>query len=211
MGRQDHYASTYGDLNVFQFHQDGSVSVEPVFYRQEVGQQLTENLMMFWVGQKRDASELLQSQAAVTPLKLDVLTQMCDFVPPMRLIVESGNNLEEIGSMLHQSWMLKRSLTPKISNPTIDSYYEKALEAGAIGGKLCGAGGGGFLMLYVKPRDREAVIKALNGTHPMSWALDMGGTRITYYEPSHVGPGVAGAGVHRCRWFSKQPCGQTRV
>ncbi|MDE0731092.1 MAG: hypothetical protein OSB36_09225 [Longimicrobiales bacterium] len=187
MGRQDHYASTYGDLNVFQFHQDGSVSVEPVFYRQEVGQQLTENLMMFWVGQKRDASELLQSQAAVTPLKLDVLTQMCDFVPPMRLIVESGKNLDEIGSMLHQSWMLKRSLTPKISNPTIDSYYEKALEAGAIGGKLCGAGGGGFLMLYVKPRDREAVIKALNGTHPMSWALDMGGTRITYYEPSHIG------------------------
>jgi D-glycero-alpha-D-manno-heptose-7-phosphate kinase len=83
--------------------------------------------------------------------------------------------------------MLKRSLTKEISNPTIDSYYEKALEAGAIGGKLCGAGGGGFLMLYVKPRDREAVVKALNGTHPMSWALDMGGTRITYYEPSHVG------------------------
>ena len=186
MGRQDHYASTYGDLNVFQFHQDGSVSVEPVFYRQEVGQQLTENLMMFWVGQKRDASELLQGQAAVTPLKLDDLTQMCDFVPPMRLIVESGKNLDEIGSMLHQSWMLKKSLTDDVSNRLIDRYYEVGIKAGALGGKLCGAGGGGFLLLYVKPDDRVAVSRALVDTYPLSWALDSGGTRITYYEPSHV-------------------------
>ena len=186
MGRQDHFASSYGDLNVFRFRQDGSVAVEPVFYRSETGQKLTDNLMTFWIGQKRDSSEILKGQAAVTSAKLEILTQMCDLVPQMRYIIESGKEIDEIGSMLHESWMLKRSLTPEISSSQIDDYYERACKAGAIGGKLCGAGGGGFLMLYVKAENREAVGKVLDGAYPMQWALDMGGTRITYYEPSHV-------------------------
>jgi D-glycero-alpha-D-manno-heptose-7-phosphate kinase len=186
MGLQDHFASAYGGLNVLRFDSGGLVSVEPVFYRRDCLERLVENLMMFWIGQERDASAVLESQAATTPSKLDVLTEMCDFVPQMRSIVESGGDLDEIGPMLHQSWMLKKSLTDDVSNRLIDRYYEVGIKAGARGGKLCGAGGGGFLLLYVKPDDRVAVSRALVDTYPLSWALDSGGTRITYYEPSHV-------------------------
>lgn len=186
MGLQDHYASAYGDLNVLQFHGEGQVSVEPVYYSRDTGRLLADNLMMFWIGQERDASSVLKSQVAATPLKLDVLSQMCEFVPMMRYIIESGEDLDAIGPMLHESWLLKRSLTNQVSNPTVDRYYDAGLKAGALGGKLCGAGGGGFLLLYVRPRDRDAVRRAMAGTHALAWALDNGGTRITYYEPSHV-------------------------
>jgi len=182
MGSQDHYAAAYGDLNVFTFHNDGSVSVEPVFYRPEVKKSLENNLMLFYTGIKRDASEVLKSQDKKTNEKMAVLRKMRDLVEPLRDILSSGINMNEFGRILHQNWMLKKSITSEISSREIDSFYEKALKAGALGGKLLGAGGGGFLLLYVEPQNQHAVASSLSDLFQLPFIFDSAGTRITYYD-----------------------------
>lgn len=182
MGKQDHFASAYGGLNVFTFHNNEAVTVEPVFYKPETWQVLNQNFLLFYTRFKRDASEVLQSQNAVTNSKRAVLQKMCDLVNPLRQIICSGENLNDIGLILNEGWKLKRSLTSDISSSLIDNYYERALKAGALGGKLLGAGGGGFLMLYVEPKYQAKVIEALADLYLMRVGLDDGGTRITYYD-----------------------------
>lgn len=182
MGKQDHYASAYGNLNVFTFSPDESVTVEPVFYRPEVRAALEDHLMLFYTGLKRDASEVLQNQNRNTPEKLEVLRQMKKQVPLLREILSTGKNLHEFARIMHEGWLLKRSMAAEIANPRIESWYEKARAAGALGGKLLGAGGGGFLLLFVEPQNQPAVAKTLHDLYQVKYAFDQGGTRITYYD-----------------------------
>jgi D-glycero-alpha-D-manno-heptose-7-phosphate kinase len=184
MGKQDHYAAAYGDLNVFTFHGDEKVTVEPVFYNAKVLQKIASNLLLFYTGKKRNASEILKKQDLVTSKKMSVLRQMKNLVEPLRDVILSGKNLHQIGEILHENWELKRSLTDLTSSKEIDEIYLKALRAGAIGGKLLGAGGGGFLIFYVEPDKHESVIKALSGLYQMKFRFDTSGTRITYYDQS---------------------------
>jgi D-glycero-alpha-D-manno-heptose-7-phosphate kinase len=186
MGKQDHFASAYGNLNVFTFHADENVTVEPVFYRAEVRQNLEQNLLLFYTKLKRDASEVLKSQNRETPNKLDVLRNMRDLVMPMREVLSSGSNMNSFGAILHTGWVLKHSLTVAISSAEIDGYYDKALKAGALGGKLLGAGGGGFLLLYVEPQHQEKVIQSLSELYHLKVGLDTEGTRITYYDQTKI-------------------------
>jgi D-glycero-alpha-D-manno-heptose-7-phosphate kinase len=182
MGKQDHYASAYGNLNVFTFHSDETVLVEPVFYRHEVRAELERNLMLFYTGLKRDASEVLTLQRKSTPDKMNVLRAMKDQVSPLCDILSGRRGLDEFGRMLHEGWLLKRSITPEISCSQIDAWYEKGMAAGATGGKLLGAGGGGFLLFYVEPQKQQAVTLALGDLYPTSFAFDSAGSRITYYD-----------------------------
>ena len=186
MGKQDHFASSYGDFNVLYFNQDGSVEIEPVFYDPTIVENLRSRLLLLWTGQKRDASQILEVQNAVTLEKIEVLTQLRDMAPTMQKILMGDRPLDEIGELLHESWMLKRSLTGETSTPEIDDFYDRARSCGAGGGKLCGAGGGGFLMLYLPMDRRSEVISELAGAYSMDVGFDRAGTRITYYEPSHV-------------------------
>jgi D-glycero-alpha-D-manno-heptose-7-phosphate kinase len=182
MGKQDHMAAAYGNINVFTFNPDETVTVEPVFYRNDIRDKIQQNLLLFYTRLKRDASEVLESQDKESTNKREVLRQMRDLVTPMREVLSKGNNLNEFGEILHEGWSLKKSLTKEISNPEIETYYEKARAAGAIGGKLLGAGGGGFLLFYAEQEKQAAVIRALEGLYHFQPVFDTGGSRITYYD-----------------------------
>ena len=186
MGKQDHFASAYGDLNIFTFNSDESVVTEPVFYTSAVRSSLERNLMLFYTEIKRDASEVLESQDKATHTKRDVLAKMRDLVNPLRDVLSGNHDMRRFGEILHEGWLLKKSITDDISNTQIDNYYEKALQAGAIGGKLLGAGGGGFLLLYVEPENQVKVTAALKELFCLDVRLDAGGTRITYYDQDSI-------------------------
>lgn len=186
MGKQDHFASAYGDLNVITFERDDTVNIEPVFYTSSVKNKLEQNIMLFYTELKRDASKVLETQNKATGDKMSVLSQMRDLVNPLREVLSGNQNMNIFGEILHQGWLLKRSITPEISNSQIDSYYEKARAAGAIGGKLLGAGGGGFLLLYVEPENQAKVINALGELFCLDVKLDNAGSRITYYDQDRI-------------------------
>lgn len=186
MGKQDHFASAYGSLNVFTFNTDETVTVEPVFYKPQDRETLEQNLMLFYTRLKRDASEVLESQNRATPQRRDMLRKMKDQVPRLREILNNGSNLNGVGELLHEGWNMKKSLTNDISTSEVDAYYEKARKAGAAGGKLLGAGGGGFLLFYIEPHKQADVIEALSGLYPLRIKLDVWGTRITYYDQDRI-------------------------
>jgi len=182
MGKQDHFASAYGGLNIFTFYDDDKVKVDPVFYRPEVHTKLEKNLMLFYTKIKRDASEVLTVQNKETNNKMDILRQVKDLVDPLNEVLSNGKELYRVGEILHQGWMLKKKVSNIISNRDINDYYDRARNEGAIGGKLLGAGSGGFLLFYVEPDKRIAVRKELKELYCMDIGLDTGGTRITYYD-----------------------------
>ena len=184
MGKQDHFAAAYGNLNVFTFNPDESVTVEPVLYRPEIKKAIESNLLLFYMKTKRDASNILKTQQKETQNKLNSLRELQDLVVPLRDIFSnsSGNELNKFGELLDKGWKIKRELTDKISSDEIDNYYQKAKDSGAIGGKLLGAGGGGFLLLYVETKHHQSVIDALSELFCLPIGFDDGGTRITYYD-----------------------------
>jgi len=186
MGKQDHYASAYGNLNVFTFTSDEVVSVEPVLYKHKAKKHIESNLMLFYLKMKRNASEILESQQLETKSKLFELRKMQSLVDPIREVFSSGIGLNAFGEALHEGWVIKRSLTEDVSSKEIDSYYEKAINAGALGGKLLGAGGGGFLLFYVEEINQKRVMKELSDLYFLPIKFDNSGTRITYYDQPHV-------------------------
>lgn len=190
MGKQDHYASAYGNLNVFTFCSNEVVGVEPVYYRAEVKSELEKQLLLFYTSIKRDASDVLETQQNETQNKREILREMQNSVDPLRNILSSGNDLNEFGEILHKGWALKKQITNEISSPMIDEYYDKALKAGATGGKLLGAGGGGFLLFFVNLDKQEAVKKALSDLYFLPVGFDSSGTRVTYYDQDYAVKGL---------------------
>ena len=186
MGKQDHFASAYGNFNTFKFNQDETVTVEPVFYKKETIEKLQSNLILFFTKLKRDASEILESQDRESFNKREILTQMRDLVTPMEEILSNGENLNQFGEILDEGWKLKQSISEHISSPKIDEYYERAIKAGAIGGKLLGAGGGGFLLFYVESAEQNKVINSLSELHYLNIKFDFSGSRITYYDQTNL-------------------------
>jgi D-glycero-alpha-D-manno-heptose-7-phosphate kinase len=182
MGKQDHFASAYGNFNVFTFNSNETVTIDPVFYRPETIEQLQKNLLLFYTGIKRDASEMLTSQNDITPSKHNLLVKMKELVDPLNEVISKGNDLRKVGEILHEGWMMKKNLSGDISNNIIDVNYLEARKAGAIGGKILGAGGGGFLLFYVEQDKQEAVIKSLPSLTNIKINFDFSGSRITYYD-----------------------------
>jgi D-glycero-alpha-D-manno-heptose-7-phosphate kinase len=186
IGKQDHFAAAYGNINVITFKSDETVIVDPVFHNKKTRAFIEENLYLFYTKVKRDASVILNSQAKATEERRHELSKIKDFVYPLRDIISSGNNLSQIGTILDQSWHLKKKLTNDISSKEIDIYYDKAKKNGSLGGKLLGAGGGGFLLFYIEKEKKEKVFTSLDGLFNMPFKFDNGGTRITYYDQSTV-------------------------
>ena len=182
IGKQDHFASAYGGLNIFTFNSDDTVKVEPVFYNKEVILKLENNLILFYTNVKRDASEILKSQDRETNNKRNILTEMRDLVLPLKKVLNNESNLNLFGEILNKGWLLKKTLTREISNGEIDVFYEKAIKIGAVGGKLLGAGGGGFLLFYVEPKHRQNLINELSELYFLDLKFDHSGSRITYYD-----------------------------
>lgn len=186
MGKQDHFASSYGNINVFTFNSDETVIVDPVPYQKEIREAIESKLMLFYLDIKRDASEILTTQSRATQNKRSHLRQMQNLVGIISEIFSNNKNRNVLGEILHQGWEIKRTLTEEISSDKIDKYYKDARDAGAVGGKLLGAGGGGFLLLYVENQNHEVVIDALSDLFYLPVKFDSGGTRITYYDQTTI-------------------------
>jgi D-glycero-alpha-D-manno-heptose-7-phosphate kinase len=162
-GKQDQYAAAFGGMNLFEFFRDGSVDVTPLKLGQETIRALEERIMLFGNGARRNSSAVLAEQArrsASDPETVEALGRLKDMSYEMRELLEQ-NRLDEVGYLLHRAWEAKRFLNSQVSTPMIDRVYALALESGALGGKLAGAGLAGTLMLYVPPEDQNEVRRTL--------------------------------------------------
>lgn len=180
IGKQDQYAAAYGGLNFYSFNKDGSVFVDPVIMKPDMYQKLENNLMMFYTGKVHSASTILkeQSQNITAGDKEKNQLKMCDLARELREELQH-NNVDAMGEILHEGWKLKRTLASGISSPMIDELYDLAIKKGAIGGKLLGAGGGGFLLFYVPEKRQQEVRTALNLVQ-MPMSLDRQGSSVIY-------------------------------
>jgi D-glycero-alpha-D-manno-heptose-7-phosphate kinase len=185
-GKQDHFASAYGGMNVLTFHADELVTVDPVLCNKNVLKLLEQNLLLFYTKIKRSSSEVLKDQVKRVVVNRDAMRRMRDLAIPLREELNSGKNLYRVGEILHQGWEIKRTLTKSITSKKIDGFYNKARKAGAIGGKMLGAGGGGFLLFYVEKKFQKAVINSLSDLFYLEVGFDTGGTRLTYYDQTKV-------------------------
>jgi D-glycero-alpha-D-manno-heptose-7-phosphate kinase len=182
IGKQDQYAAAFGGLNFIQFHRDDSVLVEPIICKRQTIDQLQSHTLIFYTGITRSASSILQHQqsaVASEKKKQKVMQQMVDLAHQLRRDLQQ-NRPDAFGEIVHEGWMLKKSLTPGISSGIIDEWYAKARKSGAIGGKLLGAGAGGFLMFYAPPERHDAIAQALGGLRRMDFRFEQQGSRIIF-------------------------------
>ena len=181
IGKQDQYAAAFGGLNVIKFNTSGEVNVEPIHIRKSTNKQLQRNLMMFYVSNQRRASSILSEQKTNMDQsdKFENLKKMVELVMPLRDSLYS-DDLEEFGAIMHKNWKLKQSLASGITNPMINDIYDKALQNGASGGKLLGAGAGGFLMFYCDESKHERLRSALAPYREMKFKFDNEGSKIIY-------------------------------
>lgn len=187
VGSQDQVLAAFGGLCHINFDGEHHIDVEPVPIKAETLELLQNNLMLFFTSFSRVASEIAEEQIKQTPNKKRELSAMYQLVNEAKNVLNGDNDLLEFGKLLHESWELKRGLTNKISTPYIDSLYETAIRAGATGGKLLGAGGGGFILLFVKPELQLKVKERLRGVLYVPFRLENSGTRIIFYEPGLPG------------------------
>jgi D-glycero-alpha-D-manno-heptose-7-phosphate kinase len=180
IGKQDQYIAAYGGMQFIQFNADGSVFVDPVILSPEARKEFSRRLLIFFTGDTRDAREVLAKQQASTGEKLPVLRRMCAIAREMREVLTSGKDLNVFGSLLHEAWEAKRSLTDGISNSRIDDLYTRAIAAGALGGKLLGAGGGGFLLFFCEPHNQRRLREEMSELRELPFSLDLQGSKIVH-------------------------------
>jgi D-glycero-alpha-D-manno-heptose-7-phosphate kinase len=184
IGKQDQYIAAYGGLQLIQFNCDGSVFVDPVVISPETRNELNRRLLMFFTGDSRDAKQVLSKQQAATEQKLPVLRRLCAIARELRDVLTSGRDLNVFGNLLDEAWQAKRSITDAISNQKIDELYERGMRAGALGGKLLGAGGGGFLLFFCEPHNHGKLREELSDLRELNFSFDLEGSKIV-----HVGSG----------------------
>jgi D-glycero-alpha-D-manno-heptose-7-phosphate kinase len=183
VGSQDQIAAAYGGLNRVSFHRDGSFDVQPVFAPRERIAELQDHVALFFTGFARTASEVAQVQIKETHKRQTELSAMYQMVAEAEAIItNTSRSILEFGRLLQESWKLKKSLTDKISNPHLDEIYQAGLDAGAIGGKLLGAGGGGFMLFFVPPQGRKALINRLNKLLCVPITFPARGSQVVVYE-----------------------------
>lgn len=180
IGKQDQYAAAYGGLNFIRFHPDDTVSVEPIIAKAETIRELQDNLIMLYTGFTHDANKILaeQNRNISKRDKTKNLIQMCSLTKEMKHSLES-NDLTDFGHILNEGWIRKKELAGKISNPVIDELYEIAIKNGAIGGKLLGAGGGGFLLFYC-PKDKQEQLKNKVRLSVFDFTFEHNGSSVIY-------------------------------
>lgn len=197
VGKQDEYGVAVGGIKTVQFEASGGVSVEPLKLSPDMLMDLEQNLMLFFTGSSRSSSDILSGQDRSVQKNesavLDALAELKDMVPTMRKTLLSGN-FAAFGAMLHDGWTIKKRISTKISNSRIDDIYETARQSGALGGKITGAGGGGFLLLYCDREAQPSVRTGLAafGLKEMRFHFDLGGSRVVYNDPFFDSSGRGG-------------------
>ena len=184
VGSQDQVAAAYGGLNRIDFHPGGEFRVEPVIISPDRKRALNDNLLMFFTGFTRSASAIESEKIGKFGDKTAELEAMYSMVDEgVEILQDASRDLGDFGRLMHRGWMMKRSLSGGVSNPTIDEAYDAAIQAGAVGGKLLGAGGGGFLMFYVDKQDQDAVREALAPMLCMRFGFENYGSSVVLYNP----------------------------
>ena len=186
-GVQDQIAASFGGMNRINFNAEG-YTVNPVIISPERKKLLNRNLMLFFTGFSRLSSDIQVAAEKNLKSKQNQLLEMLSLVDDAEKILTSKTDLEEFGRLLDYTWQLKRGITDKVSTDSIDAVYSRALQAGATGGKLLGAGGGGFLLFYVDPDKQENVRKALENLLYVPFEFENGGTRVIHYTPESYEP-----------------------
>lgn len=181
-GWQDQIAASFGGFNRINFNKDGTYDVLPVIISPERKKQLDDNLLMFFTGFTRFSSDVQKANAAGHTDKTKQKLEMLELVDEAeKVLVDKTRDLDDFGRLLDHTWKLKRQTGNAVSNVGIDSLYQKGIEAGAIGGKLLGAGGGGFLVFYVQPEKKPAVMEAMKDLLYVPFHFEDGGSRVLYY------------------------------
>jgi len=181
IGKQDQYITAYGGLQFVEFRPDGDVYVDPIVCPKKFRDELNDNLMLFYLNITRRAGSILQEQRSNIGDRRNNLDLMKGLAGKMRAAL-IGRSLDEFGSLLHEGWLLKKGLANGISNPAIDGWYEKGIAAGALGGKVLGAGGGGFLLFYCPKQKQPRVRRALKELKETSFRFEPQGSKIIYVE-----------------------------
>lgn len=187
IGKQDQYAAAFGGLNFITFHRDDTVSVEPVITKAGTITRLQENLVMFYTGLTHDANQILAEQKRNIRQadKTKGLLRMCELAGAMKKSLEE-NDLDDFGAILDESWRRKRELAGNITNPRIDELYACALANGAAGGKLLGAGGGGFLLFFC-PKEKQALLREKLRLKPFPFRFEHNGSSVVYIGDKYWG------------------------
>jgi len=186
VGSQDQVTASFGGLNYITFAPGDKITIQPVTVTSERLQLLQSHLMLFFTGFSRTASEIAAEQIKNTPNRKVELHAIRALVDEAIKILTAKGDIRDFGKLLHESWKLKRSISVRISNTLVDDVYAKAMAAGAIGGKLLGAGGGGFMLLFVEP-DKQLVVRAkLAHLLHVPFVFESLGSQIIFYEPGHV-------------------------
>ena len=180
IGKQDQYGAALGGLNFIKFNQDGSVSHEPILMEGKTYKELQKNLLMFYTGTTRSANTILaeQTKNITSEDKAKNLLKMCGLAKDMKVALEN-NDISSFGKILDEGWQLKKELASGIANPAIDEAYEIAMKNGALGGKLLGAGGGGFLLFYCEEEKQDQLKKAI-GLRELDFSFERDGTSVIY-------------------------------
>lgn len=181
-GVQDQIAAAFGGLNRIDFSSDG-FQVNPIIIPRGRKEELNRNLMLFFTGFSRFSSDIQQVHEAGIKEKELQLMDALSLVDRAESVLTGKDDLSDFGRLLDEGWRLKRGINKLVSSDSIDALYEKAMAAGAIGGKLLGAGGGGFLLFYVEPQHQNQVRAALYGLKEVPFRFEEGGTRVLYFVP----------------------------
>jgi D-glycero-alpha-D-manno-heptose-7-phosphate kinase len=185
VGSQDQILAAYGGLNFIEFRPDDSFDVRPVIVPQARKEALAEHLMLCFTGFSRFASEVAKSQLDNLQAKQPQLIRMRQMVDDgLRILVDLSVPIQMFGELLHEAWQNKRSLSHMVTTPEIDQIYDAARDAGAIGGKLLGAGGGGFMLLFAKPESHAKIRERLKNLIHVPFKFEDGGSRVVLYQPN---------------------------
>lgn len=188
-GWQDQIAASYGGFNRINFNKDGTYDVLPIIISPERKKQLDDNLLMFFTGFTRFSSDVQKANAAGRVDKTKQKLEMLELVDEAeKVLTDKERDLDDFGRMLDHTWKLKRQTGAAISTSGIDELYARGIEAGALGGKLLGAGGGGFLVFYVQPEKKEAVKEAMKDLLFVPFHFEDGGSRVLYYAAEDYTP-----------------------
>jgi D-glycero-alpha-D-manno-heptose-7-phosphate kinase len=185
VGSQDQVAAAFGGFNRIEFLRSGSFAVSPVVLRKQRLKDFQRHLMLCFTGLSRIASEVAKSTIDNLSARERELARMRQMVDEALSILQSpGRAIEEFGHLMHEGWRVKRGLSDRVSTPVVDELYEVAREAGAIGGKLLGAGGGGFMLLFVRPEQQPRVREALRNLVHVPFGFEESGSRVVLYQPN---------------------------
>jgi D-glycero-alpha-D-manno-heptose-7-phosphate kinase len=185
IGKQDQYSAAFGGLNLICFHADDSVSVEPIICKPETIKEMEESIIVFYTGRTRSASALLceQSINLSNGVKNKLMGEMVQLAYDLKVQLEL-NNLDVVGDLLDKNWKIKCQMAQGITDSQIDEWYKRGINAGAKGGKLLGAGNGGFLMFFAPVEKHKDIVKAMGALKEIPISFDTNGSQIVFYQPN---------------------------